>query len=214
MSKAGKRIENVKFECVDIIDIMGRVLDVRTEHYRSDFDIDKKILWSASAKEERQDRTYVWMCRKSGTWLLRERDVYIRDTRENNTFRYYLEQTSEPVILLIVEVTGYTAHTVIGNLYTVDYRKYYDHVMKKILPVESIVLNYEGGSKILEPGTAFDGYPDCRYGKFLSFEYQPHTDKKLREILWNERYRRDHFDSGDAEVYLAGLEHGRKQVVR
>lgn len=214
MSKAGKRVENVKFECVDIIDIMGRVLDVHTEHYRSDFDIDKKILWSASAKEERQDRTYVWMCRKSGTWLLRERDVYIRDTRENNTFRYYLEQTSEPVILLIVEVTGYTAHTVIGNLYTVDYRKYYDHVMKKILPVESIVLNYEGGSKILEPGTAFDGYPDCRYGKFLSFEYQPRTDKQLKEILWNERYRRDHFDSGDAEVYLAGLEHGRKQVVR
>ena len=72
MSKAGKRVENVKFECVDIIDIMGRVLDVHTEHYRSDFDIDKKILWSASAKEERQDRTYVWMCRKSGTWLLRE----------------------------------------------------------------------------------------------------------------------------------------------
>lgn len=139
MSKAGKRVENVKFECVDIIDIMGRVLDVHTEHYRSDFDIDKKILWSASAKEERQDRTYVWMCRKSGTWLLRERDVYIRDTRENNTFRYYLEQTSEPVILLIVEVTGYTAHTVIGNLYTADYKGYYDHVMKEMLPVESIV---------------------------------------------------------------------------
>ena len=214
MSKAGKRVENVKFECVDIIDIMGRVLDVHTEHYRSDFDIDKKILWSASAKEERQDRTYVWMCRKSGTWLLRERDVYIRDTRENNTFRYYLEQTSEPVILLIVEVTGYTAHTVIGNLYTADYKGYYDHVMKEMLPVESIVLTYEGGSKTLEPGTTFDGYPDCRYGKFLSFEYQPHTGKKLREILWNERYRRDHFDSGDAEVYLAGLEHGRKQVVR
>ena len=214
MSKAGKRIENVKFECVDIIDIMGRVLDVHTEHYRSDFDIDKKILWSASAKEERQDRTYVWMCRKSGTWLLRERDVYIRDTRENNTFRYYLEQTSEPVILLIVEVTGYTAHTVIGNLYTADYKGYYDHVMKEMLPVESIVLTYEGGSKTLEPGTTFDGYPDCRYGKFLSFEYQPHTGKKLREILWNERYRRDHFDSGDAEVYLAGLEHSREKVVR
>ena len=214
MSKAGKRVENVKFECVDIIDIMGRVLDVHTEHYRSDFDIDKKILWSASAKEERQDRTYVWMCRKSGTWLLRERDVYIRDTRENNTFRYYLEQTSEPVILLIVEVTGYTAHTVIGNLYTADYKGYYDHVMKEMLPVESIVLTYEGGSKTLEPGTTFDGYPDCRYGKFLSFEYQPHTGKKLREILWNERYRRDHFDSGDAEVYLAGLEHSREKVVR
>ena len=44
MSKAKERVENVKFECVDIIDIMGRVLDVRTEHYRSDFDIDKKIL--------------------------------------------------------------------------------------------------------------------------------------------------------------------------
>ena len=156
MSKAGKRVENVKFECVDVIDMMGCIVEAHTEHYKSDFNIDKKILWSASTKPERKDRTYVWMCRKSGTWLLRERDVYICDTRENNTLRYYLEQTSEPVIVLIVEVTGYTAHTVIGNLYTVDYRKYYDHVMKEILPVESILI-YEGGSKILEPGTAFDG---------------------------------------------------------
>lgn len=205
MSKARKLKENMKFECADILDMMGRIVETHTEHFRSDFDIDKKILWSASTKPERKDRTYVWMCRKSGTWLLRERDVYIRDTRENNTFRYYLEQTSEPVILLIVEVTGYTAHTVIGNLYTADYKGYYDHVMKEMLPVESIVLTYEGGSKILEPGTAFDGYPDCRYGKFLSFEYQPRTDKKLKEILWNERYRRDHFDSGDVGSLMETL---------
>lgn len=205
MSKVGKRVENVKFECVDVIDMMGCIVEAHTEHYKSDFSIDKKILWSASTKPEWKDRTYVWMCRKSGTWLLRERDVYIRDTRENNTLRFYLEQTSEPVIVLIVEVTGYTAHTVSGNLYTVDYKKYYDHVMKEILPVESIVLTYEGGSKILEPGTAFDGYPDCRYGKFLSFEYQPRTDKKLKEILWNERYRRDHYDSGDIDSFMERL---------
>lgn len=203
MAKALKG--DVKFMGVDVLDMMGRVLEAHTEHYKSDFGIDRKILWSASAKEERQDRTYVWLCRKSGTWLLRERAVYIRDTRENSTFRYYLEQTSSPVIVLVVEVTGYTAHTVIGNLYTVDYRKYYDHVMKAMLPVEGIVLTYEGGSRVIEPGTAFNGCPDCRLGKFQSFEYQPHTDKKLKEILWNERYRRDHFADGDMDSFMAVL---------
>lgn len=203
MANAGKR--DLKLMGVDVLDMMGRVLEAHTEHYRSDFDIDREILWSASAKEERQDRTYVWMCRKSGTWLLRERDIYIRDTRENNTFRYYLEQTSESVIVLVVEVTGYTAHTVIGNLYTVDYRGYYGHVMKEMLPAESVVLTYEGGSRTLEPGTAFKGCPDCRLGKFLLFEYQPHTDRKLKEILWNERYRRDHLDGGDMDSFMSVL---------
>lgn len=203
MASAGKR--NLKLMGVDILDAMGRVLEAHTEHYRSDFDIDRKILWSASAREERQDRTYVWMCRKSGTWLLRERDIYIRDTRENNTFRYYLEQESDAVVVLVVEVTGHTVHTVTGNLYTADYREYYGHVMKEMLPAEGIVLTYEGGSRTLEPGTAFNGCPDCRLGKFLLFEYQPHTDRKLKEILWNERYRRDHLDGGDMDSFMAAL---------
>lgn len=203
MASAGKR--NLKLMGVDILDAMGRVLEAHTEHYRSDFDIDRKILWSASAREERQDRTYVWMCRKSGTWLLRERDIYIRDTRENNTFRYYLEQESDAVVVLVVEVTGHTAHTVTGNLYTADYREYYGHVMKEMLPAEGIVLTYEGGSRTLEPGTAFNCCPDCRLGKFLLFEYQPHTDRKLKEILWNERYRRDHLDGGDMDSFMAAL---------
>lgn len=203
MARAGKR--NLKFMGVDVLDMMGRVLEAHTEHYRSDFDIDRKILWSASAKEERQDRTYVWMCRKSGTWLLRERDIYIRDTRENNTFRYYLEQASDSVIVLVVEVTGYTVHTVIGNLYTADYREYYRHVMKEMLPVGSIVLTYEGGSRTLEPGTSFNGYPDCRLGKFLSFEYQPDSPEKLKGILWDKRYLRNHYADGGMDSFMAVL---------
>lgn len=203
MEKAGKG--NLKFMCVDVLEMMGRVLEAHTEHYRSDFDIDRKILWSVSAKEERQDRTYVWMCRRSGTWLLRERDIYIRDTRENNTFRYYLEQASDSVIVLVVEVTGYTAHTVIGNLYTVDYREYYGHVMKEMLPVGSIVLTYEGGSRTLEPGTAFNGYPDCRLGKFLSFEYQPDSPERLKGILWDNRYHRNHYADGGMDSFMAAL---------
>lgn len=205
MSKEKKPEVNVKFEYIDIIDMMGRIVKAHTEHYASDFDIDKEILWAASTKEERQDRTYVWLCRKSGTWLLRERDIYILDTRENAAFRYYLEQKADAVLVFIVEVTGYTAHTVIGHLYTVDYGEYYKHVIEKVLPVQNIILTYEGGSRTLEAGTSFNAYPDCKYGKFISFEYQPDSLKKLKEILWNERYRRDHFEDGDMDSFIARL---------
>lgn len=212
MSKAKRPAVNMKFEYIDVIDMMGRIVKTHTEHYASDFEIDRKILWSASTKEERQDRTFVWLCRKAGTWLLRERDIYIRDTRENATFCYYLEQKTDAVLAFIVEVTGYTAHTVIGHLYTVDYSEHYCRVMEKVLPVQSIVLSYEGGSRTLEAGVSFNAYPDCEYGKFVKFEYQPDSPEKLKEILWDERYRRDHFADGDMEGYLEGLASREKAV--
>lgn len=206
MSKAKKLKENVRFECADILDIMGRIVEAHTEHYKNDFDIDKKILWSASTKPERQDRTYVWLCRKSGTWLLRERDIYICDTRENVTFRHYQEQKIGGVLAFIVEVTGYTAHTVIGNFYTAAYEEYYRNVMEKMLPVQSILLSYEGGSRTLEPGTALNGYiDDCKYGKCVSVEHQPDSPEKLKEILRDEQYRREHFDSGDVDRFIERL---------
>ena len=109
------------------------------------------------------------------------------------------------MIVLLVEVTGYTTHTVIGHLYTVDYGEYYKHVMGKILPVQNILLIYEGGSRILEAGAVINAYPDYKYGKFVSFEYQPDSLEKLKEILWDERYRRDHYKDGNIESFMTRL---------
>lgn len=200
-----KTVAERKFWKVDILEVMGRIVDVHTVHFKSDFDIDRCILEAAAGKEERQDRIFLWMCRENGTWCLRERDIFLKDTREHNTFCFYAEQTSEPVLCYAVEVTGIVDGIVSGDIYTLDYQKHYEYMKKAAIGSWSVTLVYEHGERTQAAGKAITGYGDMELGKFVSFEYQPDSPKRLRELLWNERYRRDHFEDGDMEGYLAGM---------
>ncbi len=95
-------LEKTKFSNVDILEFMGKVVEKHTKFYQSDFEIDKEILSEAADRQEQQEKTFLWLCRTHGTWCLLERNVYLKGTRENNTFRFYAEQTSEPVLAFLV----------------------------------------------------------------------------------------------------------------
>lgn len=204
-----KTVIERKFWKVDILEVLGRIVEAHTAHFKSDFELDRKILKAAAGKEERQDRIFLWMCRENGTWCLRERDVFLKGTREYNTFCFYAEQTREPVLCYAVEVTGLVDGIVTGDIYALDYQRHYEQMGKAAISPGSVTLVYEHGERTQAAGKTITGHGDIELGKFVSFEYQPDSPKELRELLWNERYRRDHFEDGDIEEYLAGLERSR-----
>ena len=113
---------NIKFESVNLFEAMGGIVEAHTRAYREDFDVDKDILRAAA---EGPSRAFLWLARHMGTWLLDERNIFLKATRESNTFRFYREQTREPIILFAVEVTGLDDDAVIGNLYLLDYQRPY-----------------------------------------------------------------------------------------
>ena len=51
-------------------------------------------------------KTLLWFCRPSGTHCFRERDVFLKDTAPHNTWRFYMEQTSDRVLAYAIELTG------------------------------------------------------------------------------------------------------------
>ena len=87
-----------KFENVDILKSLKAVMQTHTEHFQSDFQIDVKILKQAAKSPNPEDKKYLWICRPAGTWCLRERDTFIKDTREHNTFCFYAEQTRDKIL--------------------------------------------------------------------------------------------------------------------
>ncbi len=89
---------NIKFSNVNLLDVMGRVVEDFTQFYKSDFDIDTATLRNATITPIEQDKTFIWLCRSMGTWLLRERDVFVTDTREHKTVCFYWEQMNEPIL--------------------------------------------------------------------------------------------------------------------
>lgn len=194
-----------KFEDVDVTASLEAIMKQNTGFYQSDFDIDKQIIAEKAASPRKEDKTLLWFCRPSGTHCFRERDVFIRDTAPNNTWRFYKEQTSDPILAYAVELTGVKDGKITGNLYELDYGKQYERVKDNTVDAGTVTLVYEHGTREQPADQHFDGYPDPQLGKFERFEIQPKDPEALQSLLREEKHSRDKLTPGDFGAHIEAL---------
>ena len=175
-----------RFENVDVLAALEQLMQQNTAFYRSDFEIDKESIRRAAASDKAEDKTLLWMSRPSGTYCFRERDVFLKDTAPHNTWRFYMEQTSDRVLAYAIELTGKERGKIKGNLYELDYAKHYERVKEKELPADTVKLIYERGEREIPAGRFFNGNPDPQLGKFERFEALPTTRTRC-----NHSYRKN-----------------------
>ena len=198
-----------KFENVDVIAALGKIMRQNTAFYQSDFDIDKGIIQRAAASNQAVDKTLLWMSRPSGTYCFRERDVFLKDTRQHNTWRFYGEQTRDKILAYAVELTGTKDDTIRGNLYELNYQQHFRHVIDAALPVSVNRLFYERGSRDIPAEQFFDGSPDRVLGDFLRYEFQPHDPVVLQEALQQAQHSRGRAVPGDFKAHVTALHDSR-----
>ena len=198
-----------KFENVDVIAALDEIMRQNTAFYQSDFDIDKGIIQRTAASDQAVDKTLLWMSRPSGTYCFRERDVFLKDTRQHNTWRFYGEQTRDKILAYAVELTGTKDDTIRGNLYELDYQQHFRHVIDAALPVSVNRLFYERGSRDIPAEQFFDGSPDRVLGDFLHYEFQPRDPAVLQEALQQEQHSREQARSGDFKAHITALHDNR-----
>ena len=136
-----------KFENVDILACLDAVMKQNTGFYQSDFEIDKEIIHKAAASPDREDGTLLWLSRPSGTHCFRERDVFLKDTRPYNTWKFHGQQTRDRILAYAVELTGRERGKIRGNLYELDYAAHFRHVREQALPADTVTLFYERGER-------------------------------------------------------------------
>jgi len=125
-----------------------------------------------------------------------------------NTWRFYMEQTSDRVLAYAIELTGKERGKIKGNLYELDYSKHYERVKEKELPADTVKLIYEHGERVQEAGRYFDGTPDPQLGKFERFEAVPNDPDALQSLLQEERRSREQLSPGDFKAHIAALRDG------
>ena len=118
-----------KFENVDIINSLRRIMNINTEHYKTDFIKDADIINLLSLSDRPEDKFLLFMSRTNGTYCFQERYVFKKDTFEYNTWKYYGEQTNDKILAYSVEITGVEKGVIKGNLYELDYPKHFKHVI-------------------------------------------------------------------------------------
>lgn len=198
-----------KFENVDVLAALGEIMRQNTAFYQNDFDIDKDIIRRDAASDQAVDKTLLWMSRPSGTYCFRERDVFLKGTRQHNTWKFYGEQTRDKILAYAVELTGTQGGTIRGNLYELDYQQHFRHVVEAAQPVSVDRLFYEHGSRDIPEGQYFDGSPDRVLGNFLYYEAQPHDPAVLQEALRQEQYSRRQAVPGDFKAHVTALHDSR-----
>lgn len=194
-----------KFENVDVLKSLETIMRLNTVYYRTDFDIDKEIIRKAAGQPAAEDKTLLWLSRKSGTYCFRERDAFLKDTREYNTWKFYGEQTRDKILAYAVALAGIEGNTVRGTLYELDYTEHYRHVIDRALPVDTVTLFYENGVREIPAKQYFDATPDMEFGKFLRFETQPNDPDALHRTLQYEQRNHDRLAPGDFKEHIAAL---------
>ena len=205
----------VKFENVDILDALGQIMELHTQHYKDDFDMDKELIPKLAESADPEDRRLLWMSRPCGTYTLREREAYLDGSYENNVWKFYHEQTKDPVLAFALSIKGIQDGKVMGNIYPLDYPGHVERVNLLTCPIEKVTVTFEDGAVVTLPYQArreFINELSPEHGNPKVMFYSPGSEQELAMILKRERFKRSyHVKSGDIKEYIGSLQ---KNTVR
>lgn len=200
----------VKFEGVDILDALGQIMELHTQHYKDDFELDKKLLCKLAISISPEDRCLLWMSRPFGTYTLRERDTYLEGTFEHNTWKFYHEQTKDPILAYALSLNGLQDGKVMGTIYPLDYADHVEHIKQLTCPIEKVTVAFADGFVTTLPYESRRRQINeliAKHGSPKSIFYEPESERELATILRRERFKRDyHAVPGDFKEYIRRLE--------
>jgi len=198
-----------KFENVDIVAALGAVVELNTEHYKSDFKYDVDMFKKAARDPDGENNRFLWFSRRSGTHCFQESDVYIKDTAAHNTWNYYATVlgdvnsymssviVQDRILAFALEIKGMENGKVKGDLYELDYRDHIRHIKKTALPLHTVTVKHEDGAVFTLPHAEYDGKRErlaYQHGKVVDYKSNPEDAGALRDVLKKAREQRE----GDA----------------
>lgn len=202
----------MRFENVDVIDTLRKIMQHNTEHYQSDFEFDINRLQKA-AEESHDSRCFLWLSRGFGTWSFEERDVYIRNTHAFNTWGYY-NHSSESVKAFAVEIEAVQDNTVVGHVFELDYKEHIEDVRKNCFDAQSVetVFKHPDSNNGYIRRFDIDEYNNNwysigqRYGEIETLRYQVADEQRLQDVLCKARQIRImNTTAGNLDEYIAAM---------
>lgn len=199
----------LKFEDMDILDSLGKIVELNTHHYKDDFDLDRELIPKLAVSADPEDRRLLWMSRPCGTYTLRERAVYLEGSYENNVWRFYHEQTRDTVLAYALVLKGVRVGKVAGDIYPLDYAAHVERVKRLACPIVKVKAAFQDGEALTLPYQGhrmlINGFAR-EHGKAKSILYEPESSRELSVVLERERLRRScHAVPGDMGEYMDSL---------
>ena len=197
------------FRDIDIIASLGCIMNTHTTAYKEDFELDKKLIYKMAQSPNPEDRRLIWFCRPFGTHCLRERDVFLENSYENKTFRFYHEQTKDNVLAYAVHLKEFDGAIVKGDIFTLDYEKEVEKLSLLTCDIKGVTIVFEDEKQFTVPYSDYRGVINeltSKHGRLVSIRYEPESEIELAHILNRQRFKRDRqANLGDFEKHIEDL---------
>ncbi len=199
----------MKFENVDIIDSLRQIMEIHTQHYKEDFELDEKLIQILADSSAAEDKHFLWMSRPNGTHILREREVYVEGSPDNRVWNFYHEQTNDPILAYAVTITDTEDGVIKGDLIELDYAAHVERSKLLTVSVDRLEVQFA------DDGTYFVPFKSSRrdiakleerHGKAISICYLPENKYELDMILRRERAKLNfRANTGNIQAHISAI---------
>lgn len=178
---------------IDLLGFLFRVVQENTRAYGEDFDYDVQKITQAAQESNMENRAFYWMSRPCGTWCVKEREVFLRDSEAYHIWTHY-EAMPEGIRAYRVVVTGRQDGRIIGDVYPLHYREQIQRIKQVALPIATVEAAYANG---YIARMDFAEWEQChgrlykRYGEPVRIRYAPESEAELtRAIMLEHRFQK------------------------
>lgn len=169
---------------IELIPFLERVMKKTATHYQGDFNYDAVRLRRAAEKQN-SDRIFYWMARPCGTWLVTERDAFLKGSDGHSIWTHYGDMAGG-IQAYCVTVTGIYGDMPLGIVRKLDYPEQVKRVAAHAIPAVRVEITFMSGERREVPA---EQYPNDRewlfneYGMTKNIRYCPADEAELARIL-------------------------------
>lgn len=204
---------NALFQNVDVLETLQKIVEHNTSYYQTDFAYDKETLREAAA-DRNGYRQFLWLSRDGGTWCFPERDVYIRNTSQYNTWEYYGASRSDHVRAYWIELRGMKDDQVMGDILEIDYQKHLDYLCTHSFEPKQVevVFRHPNDCRLFDYQEYNQNWQSIsqRYGTVERTKFLPSDSHELaRAVIEGHGLFWDAVEPMKIEDYVKRLDHDR-----
>lgn len=170
---------------VDILAFLEKVMRRNTQHYQSDFQYDAEQITAAAQDQNMEERAFYWMSRPSGTWCVKEREVFIQESESHTIWTNY-EGDADHIKAYRVVVSGHCEGVPVGDVFPINYKEQVQRVKKTAVHAVAVALTFESGQSMTLPYEQVSGHFAgiiSQYGNIQHIHYLPESEAELSSII-------------------------------
>lgn len=182
-----------KFENVDLLDCLEKIMNLNVKCYSWEFPHAVKLLNEALRSDNSKNKNLLCFQCSNGTHCCYEKEVFIKNSPSNILFSYEEKRRKHTPIVYAISVKEQIDRKIIGNLYLLDYQTMIDFINRNEITADKKILHYDKKDLVVNFGKRPLENEYTEYGQYIGMEYIPNEPEKLNTTLNEVSKEREYY---------------------